>query len=442
MQKINKENKPKPSVKCGVFNFSSESSLGLPSIRMGSSYKGARFLPFSGISARYNTDNIYPQLLAGFACDSPTNGTAINRKAMMIKGEGFDYTTINNKNFVKWMESINQEGESANDILEKVGVDYAMFGGFAMKVQWGNDGFIKYVEHVPFEQIRCGIPNEFNKIEYYVVNNNWDRSLSASYERTEVIPSFNPELFGKSSIQLNELGIPVPTDMQLENATQLIYYFDKKPAATSGMMYYPVPPYIACLDAIGTEIEINISNKSLLDSSFGAKTIIAFPFVPTDDKDFAETDSNVKRSFTSARNNGGVVTLYGDTPDRIPTISQVEALKADTYIELDKNVKQSIITAHNIPAILLEYNYGGGFNNRAEEMVVAYNQYQATVIKSFQQKIVGVFNKLAIHKDYPELVGKIQITPFSLEVSVTKDTTATTNNNNISSQATTSISGN
>jgi len=415
-------------IKAGRINFSSEAGIGLPVSRFGTSYKKAQFIPYSGVSSRYYVDNLYPQQLANFAYNSPTNSAAIERKSMMIKGEGFNMEILSDK-FRKVMDFINEEGESANDILEKVGRDYAMFGGISMKVRWGNDGLIKFVEHLPFEQVRVGMPNAENKITYYVVSNNWTRTLTGTLEKVEVYPAFNPNVFGESSIPMID-GIPTPSDEQLSNGEQVIYWFDKRPAASDGMLFYPIPDYAAALDAIGTEIEILISNKSLLDNGFGGKTILTFPYKPETDEEMDELDSGIKESFTKAKNNGGVIALYGRTQDELPTVSNIEALKADTYLEVDKNIKQSIISGHRIPAILCEYNYGGGFNNRADEMTVAYDQFQKTTIKSYQQKVIAIFKILVQYMGFPN--EAIEIIPFTLDstntsVSTQSDTSLTTN---------------
>jgi hypothetical protein len=205
------------------------------------------------------------------------------------------------------------------------------------------------------------------------------------------------------------------------------------------MNFYPVPDYISAIDSIGTEILIQIANKSLLDNGFGGKTIITFPTLPATQEEQDEIDAQIKTQFTSASNNGGLLTLYSSDNNTAAKINQLQPLSADTYIELDKNVKRAIITPHKIPAILLEYNYGGGFNNRAEEMRESYNEFQQTVIKSYQQSILAVLNRLVKYIGYED---KLEIIPFNIKDVEQQDTVKPSkiNSNESSKQSDTNVS--
>jgi hypothetical protein len=166
---------PKGAVGTTNLNFSTErAGLGTPVIRSASSFRKASYIPFSSWSERYNTDNIYPQQLGRFAKNSPTNSAAISRKVMMTNGEGIDLSKLN-ITLTNILNDINPNGETINDILYKISRDYIMFGGFSLKVTWANNGLIKYLKHVPFEQVRVGTPNntgEELEINYYVISNN------------------------------------------------------------------------------------------------------------------------------------------------------------------------------------------------------------------------------------------------------------------------------
>lgn len=374
-------------------SFSKEVGIGLPIVNGAGYSKGtSRFLPFSGDARKQYTANIFPQILARLAFDSPTNGAALQRKSMMTFGEGINLSELNS-NLRKTLEKINAKGETANDLLKKMSMDYMTFGGFALKITWGYDGYIKYVEHLPFGNVRCGEPNEDNEIDYFVVSNNWDNTLTNKREKTYALPKFNESFWGKDSVKLVR-EVPEPSAEQLEQAEQILYYTDYKPFATNGQQYYPLPDYVAALDSIQIEKEIIISNKALIDNGIGGKYVIIFPFQPNSREEMDINDLNITQQFTSASNNGGVVKMYAGDKDALPQLNKLDALDADTYNNVAIAVKQDIITAHQIPAILLEYNYGGGFNNRADEMVTAYNQFQQTNIKSYQNNLIRVWKRL------------------------------------------------
>lgn len=413
-------------------SFSAEVGLGLPISRASSSLGGANYLPYSSqygsMHGSFMEDNLFPQMVAQMAVETPTNGAALQRKAMMTTGRGFNLSELP-ESLQAALEDINDCLETANDLLEQISKDYVTFGGFSLKVSWANGGTIANIYHVPFTDVRVGKPRE-GKVCHYIVSNNWDRTMTTSMVSTEVYPAFNPEVFSEPIPMIDgELQV---SEEHEANAEQIIYYFDKSPAASSGMRYYPVPDYFGGMDAIMTEREIHVANKALLDNGFGGKYMITFPFRANDEAEMERNDIELKEAFTGAKNNGGIISQYADDKESLPQVDKLDALEANTYIELNKETKQSIVTAHQIPAILLEYNFGGGFNNRAEELAVAYDTFQKTNIKKKQDKIVRVFRRLLTYKGFDSTVLRgLTIVPFSLiDDTVVEGETSITNTEN------------
>lgn len=407
--------------------FTAEAGLGLPIVRSsGFSRKGNRYIPYSSASVRVAGSNNLPQVLAKIALESPTHGAAIQRKSLMIEGLGVDLSMLSPALVKKLENNLNDQGETMNDVHAKVSKDYATFNGYAIKVYWGNDGFIARLEHVPFEQVRRGEPIQ-GENEYFVISNNWDETLSPRYEQSYALPAFNPSYFGKGSIPVNELGIPVPMDVQVEQACQLIYKYDYQPSASSGQLFYPLPDYWSGLDAALTETQITIANKSLIDNGFNGKYLVTIPYVPSTEEEKEELNKLLMLNYSSASNHGKVMTLYVNDQTSMPKIDKIDPIDADTYLNVDKAVKQSIVSAHQIPAILLEYNQGGGFNNRAEEMTVAFDQYQKTKIKQMQTKLASTYKTIFYYMGWDN--EKVNIIPFSLieDKQIDTETTLETN---------------
>jgi len=105
----------------------------------------------------------------------------------------------------------------------------------------------------------------------------------------------------------------------------------------------------------------------------------------------------------------------------IPTgikVDKLDPIDHETFTIIDKVVVSKIVTAHNIPAILLEASISGGFNNRAQEMEAAINQFQQTTILAYQQKITRIFKKILSYVTPKEF--ELRIIPFSLSQIETK----------------------
>ena len=178
------------------------------------------------------------------------------------------------------------------------------------------------------------------------------------------------------------------------------------------MDYYPVPEYVNALDHIETEIAIGIANKSLLDNGFNGKYIMTVPFIPATEEQKKEFDEMMRLNHAGPQNNGEFMVLYTNSQEEAPKIERIEPIDADTYLNVEKSVEQAIVTAHQIPAILLEYNEGGGFNNRAEEMTVAFSQYQKTKIKDIQNSLIKTYRTLFSYMGWDN--EDVQIIPFTL----------------------------
>ena len=399
-------------------SFSAEAGLGNPIITQGYSTGGKRYLPYSSNSQRYPTANAYPQMLAKLAIESPTHKAALNAKAMLTAGLGFDKKNLS-RTIKKQMQSMNKRSQTIDDILEQVAYDYVTFGGFALKVCWTNAGKIYSVERIHFSEVRAGEPDDNGDINYYVISNNWDLTMPTRLQKTYSLPVFNPKVFSEGVSVVG--GVPTPNDDQIDNAEQIIYFYKElNSPATNGMSFYPVPDYIAGIDCILQDIDINISNKSLINNGLGGKTIINIPAANTTEEKKEEYRQDTIRAFTGAANNGGLILNFGPNSDMMPTYQSLEALNADTYLNIQERVIQTIITVHNIPSIILNFHKGGSWSNAADEMEQAYKIFNRTKIAKYQQAIERVFNTIFENMGYDV---ELQIVPLSIEapVDVTSD---------------------
>lgn len=403
--------------------FSAQAGIGSPIITTGYSSKGRRYIPYSGNAKRYNVQNTYPQILAELVINSPTHGAAIATKSMLTKGKGFDLSNVS-RNLKKMLSNVNVKQQTVDDVLELVAADFATYNGLAIKVQWSKAGKIVAFERVPFSQVRVGEPTqETGNIDYYVISNDWAQTMPTRLVREYAIRAFNPNALERlRNLPLTE-EVEL-TDEEAANGVQLIYYFaDTINAASNGMEFYPVPDYAGGLDNILTEIDIHISNKSLINNGVGGKTVINVPLIAASEEAAQDYRRKFINNFTNAANNGGVVVNFSEDKESLPQISNIEALDADTYKGLHEINIQAILTAHRIPAILLNIRNGSGWNNAAEEMEAAFNIMNKTVIASYQTKLERIFNTIVGFMGYEV---SLQILPFTLISSGVEDKTVET----------------
>lgn len=404
------------------YKFSAEAGLGLPTSRSASSKKSYPYTPWGSYSEKYNTLNGYPDLLAQLATDSPTHSAAIKIKQDMIKGDGFNTDELSVK-LSNFLEGIGGEWEDANDLLAAIANDYAIYDGFAFRVQYNTAGQVANLEYVPFGDTRAGkaINNGVDlEVPYYVVSNNWNNGVTAQYETCYALNTFNPEVFAEGVLFDEESNEYTPTEEQEVNYEQIVYFFNKKPRASSGQLFYPIPSYIGGIDSILTEREIGVANKSAIDNGFGGKYVVVLPTNNANEEEKATMYNDLMDSFAGASKDGLPVVVFADsTSEEVmkPEIDKIDSLDADTYKNLEESVKQSIVTTHNIPAILLNLSLSGGFNNRGEEMTVAFQQYQQTTIKQYQDNILRVLRKVLAYAGFSKNeLAKLTINPFELNI--------------------------
>ena len=367
-----------------------------------------QYIPFSGTGIGIKVNNNYPQILAKIAANSPTHGAALIKKGKLTFGQGIDFEGMS-ETLYDDMQNVNEDLETINDVLEKVSNDLVTYGGFALEVSWTFDRKIHEIKHVPFKYVRLGRPVK-GKIDRYVVSNDWELKLNRELRYEYDILKFNPNKINTASVQVVD-GVVIADEETTDNSTQLIYY---KTYSTAGDGFYPLPDYISCLDSAFTEVEVGVAMLKNIENGINGAYIITTEGTTLDDDSKQAIIDGLSELATGASNSGGLIYMPADV-----SVHALEAVPADTFEAVNPEIRQRIISAHGIPSILLEYSQGGGFNNRAEEYVVALDQFQLTMIKGYQQSILRVFNSL---------LGYVTTEDFTLSIIpfLTSDSTDTT----------------
>lgn len=394
------------------FEFSRTGGMGLPVQRhaMTSAKIQGRYIPFTGDGLAVETANNYPDVLAKVAADSPTHGGALDKKSKLTFGQGFNIKGAKSV-IKKYLKKINADDDTANDVLERVCIDFVYYLGFCLRVRWAYDGKISEVSHVPFKLVRKCVPVD-GKVTQYMVSNNWDNKTMEELQHNELINAFDPSkiIAAKRDEKTNKFerdddGKIKVDDTTLDNAEQLIYFSVYSP---TGSGFYPVPDYIAGLDSAFTEVETGVAMCNGVRNGINGAVILS----SDDDGQSTDADSTLKIKKIASKGTGSANANNVYWVDSKVKATVIEPPKADVYKTVDDIIKNRIITAHGIPAILLEVSLGGGFNNRAEEMRAAIEQFQSTHILGYQQKIERVFNRVFKYMAGSEV--EVNILPFEL----------------------------
>lgn len=389
----------------GMQTFSSAAGVGFANT-VGTNYiHGVEILPFTGDGVRIKSQNTYPQVIAEINRNSPTSSVCINVKSRVICGSGVDYDSLD-RDVQDFFRFINDKDEDIEEILASVTNDFVEFNGFALKVFWNNAGKVVQIEHVPFPKVRLGRPDTNGKVKYAVVSNNWDINNSTAIpELTEVFPLFNPETFKEITVVNN---IRTLSEDQQANGVQLFYYKKRDTSINKTTDFYPLPSYISAMDSIITEMNIQISNTSVLQNGIGGKYIFKFAYKPQTDEEYNDLNTQLLGSFTNASNNGGIISLFAENESQIPVIDKVEPLEADVYVNLDNNVVSKILRAHDVPPILAGVDSAGAFSQRGSEIVTAYTMFDKTHAATLRKDIIKAMCKVLRYTEY-------EITSFTVK---------------------------
>jgi len=401
-------------------NFSRTGGIGLPIAKTPMTLtEGAakgKYIPCSGDGIAIKTDNKYLETLAKIASDSPTHGAAIVWKKLLTFGQGFDLENLP-KELQEFCANCNEKGDTINDILERVCWDWALYESLTLAPSWTGGKKIAELRHVPFKNTRIGML-ESGQIPYYIVNNDWHRLLDSKLRFAEILKPFNPEKINEPTLDGN--GKPIFDETTKENAEQLIYFTTYSPASDG---FYPVPSYAGGLDAALTEVDTIITMKNGISNGInGAYIVSAAEGTVLDDTAKQKVTNELNEQASGAENSGTIIFLS------LPVkVEKMDPIDHEIYTVIDDKAVNKIVTAHNIPAILLEVTNSGGFNNRAAEMDAAINQFQKTTILAYQQKITKVFKKIlsfVTNQDFD-----LKIIPFSLLDAVAQNEGGDTNIN-------------
>ena len=313
----------------------------------------------------YGEDNLYPGKVIEMYNSSAMNHTCIQAIKDGIYGEGIDLIGE---------EYINQQGETIDDIFEKITLDYSLYQGYALNVIWNKEGTqITDVYHLPFNNVRSGKKDEDDMVTEYYYSTDW-----SNLRKYKEIPY-------RAFDAMDNKG---------DNASQIFYYFNYTP----GNDVYPLPAYVAAtndiiLDGKVSRFHVNNISNGLQPSLFiSMKNGIPTPEARRD------VYKEIEDTFSGEENAGRFFLSFSDA-DTAPEITPIDAANDNYYITLEDRISSRILTAHRITSpLLLGIKDSAGFSSNAEEIKVSYAHFEGTVIEPKRKKITtsyGYILKLA-----------------------------------------------
>ena len=324
---------------------------------------------------KYGDQNDYPEFLVTLFNRSAKHNAISTSKQLYIKGQGvtFSQDGMQGDDVAKLQAFIDNPNpyESLDEILNKVGLDEVLFGGFYLYGVNDATGNLVELYHVDYTKIRSNSDNtEFYKSDCWL---NEDGSERTNFKEGEITT--------------------IPGIDTSKKQKEFIYYFK---SYRPNIKTYTLPEYIGAVPAIITDAEIANFHRAEIQNGFKGSRMIVFKNGVPSDEEMKSVERRMKNKFTPTDAAGSMVIDFVDDPNRVP---EVIALNGDDfdkrYDALNKTIQEEIFVGHKVTSpMLFGVRTEGQLGGRAE-MVDAFNLFQNTYITPKQLNIEFVFNMFA-----------------------------------------------
>lgn len=324
----------------------------------------------------YGSNNDYPQNVMEIVSASVTGSGCVKRYGEFINGKGFVSDELGNMR-------ANERNETFNTLLSLVSDDYARFGGFALLVNYNANYRISSIYHVPFENVRLGLPNEDGLACEYALHPDWGKR-NTKIKRFSVDDIVRVKSFNPYAETIDE-EVAMSGGWDLYNGQ--LYYF-----TNNGSYSYPLPCYDASLTDMNTEEGIsNITNRNARNNFLpsGMLVDICYQDQSVDEETATET---LLKQYQGDDNSLKLMYAQVASKEEIPQFVEFKTHNYDKeYTESRNATKDNIGRAFNQPPILRAEHTSSGFSTT--EMISAYNYYNSVTINE-RSRVKSVFDLL------------------------------------------------
>ena len=317
---------------------------------------------------QFGSDNLYPQYLLELYNGSSINNAIIKGVSSMIYGEGLDATDRDESDAKKesWLALNSLLHNSPKDTLKCLAFDLKLFGMCYVNTIW-NRPRTKIVEfrHIPAQYIRSGKADAYGKVQEYYYSADWENTRK-----------HKPRYYKAFDLK------------DRKDANQVLCIKDYSP----GSYYYATPDYQGSTSYIQLDMEIAQFHLSNIKSGmFPSMAINMANGIPTrEERRTIERQINAK--FGGSGNAGKILLTFNDGKETAPEIVPINANdNSDSYQFLSTETTRKVLTGHRVTSPLLfgVKGDGSGFGNNADELRDSYSLFNNTVIKPFQNTLLG-----------------------------------------------------
>ena len=304
----------------------------------------------------FGETNLFPQELILLYDTSAMHNTCIQAISQGIIGEGIE---------VIGDEYINSNGETIDELYEKIALDYTLYQGYSLNVIWNKErNAISEIYHLPFANVRSGKPNDDDKVEEYMFSSDWANLRKNPFQTYRAFDA---------------------TDNKGDNASQVFYFYNYTP----GNQVYPLPSYVAALNDISLDAQVSRFHSANISNGLAPSMFVQFRNGIPSPEERRDVYKEIEKTFTGTENAGRFFLAFSE-PGKELEVTPIDSANDDYYLTLETRISSRILTAHRITSpLLLGIKDSSGFSNNAEEIKVAYAHFEGTVIEPKRKKILN-----------------------------------------------------
>jgi DNA-binding MarR family transcriptional regulator len=302
----------------------------------------------------YGADNRYPAHLLSLLNTSAKHNAIVNGKANFIAGKGIVFEDDTKQYLVE--ESINRNGETINDILEKVALDIETFGGCYLEVIYNPFGSATSLYHIDYNKVRSNADNT-----YFYISEQWDSKQKP--DDIEGIAAF---------------------DENNKSGKQIIYIKEYRP----GVDTYTLPTYQGAMNYIELDVAVSEFHLNAIHNGMMPSKLISFNNGTPSEEEQRTIERRMRDKFAGEANAGKFIINFNNDPAKAPTVLDLSASDLDKQFDLlNKTIQQEIFSGHRITSASLFGIATEGALGARNEMRTAYEIFQNTYVNGKQQFI-------------------------------------------------------
>ena len=309
----------------------------------------------------FGANNTWYSYLEDCYNGSVTNRSVINSIALMIYGKGL--TTIDDVNI-----NLVKELFKPNDLRMAI-IDFKKLGQCSFQIGYNKERTkIVKVEYFPVFTLAKGKMDKDGNVKYFHYSKDWKEG------------AYNIETKKISAFGTSKTG---PEILYIQNYS-------------GAMMYYSNVDYHSALAYCKIEEELANYHLNNISNAFAPSTFISFNNgVPTP-KEQREIEQKILNKWGGTSNAGKIMVSFSDTSDNAPTINTHQISDAHSqYQFISDEAESKIFVGHRVTSpMLLGIKNNTGLGNNADELITAFQLFNATVIRPFQDIILDGLNQV------------------------------------------------